>query len=117
MSPRVAVTLSCGDNGAFAAHVGPNPSRVEQNTSDAARRQINRSASHHHIYGRFGAAISNEAARRISAGLCESRARRRYRPRAAYLAPAMSQTILGNPRELFVVDDDVVPFGALPALA
>jgi hypothetical protein len=65
MSPRVAVTLSCGDNGAFAAHVGPNPSRVEQNTSDAARRQINRSASHHHIYGRFGAAISNEAARRI----------------------------------------------------
>jgi hypothetical protein len=52
-----------------------------------------------------------------SAGLCESRARRRYRSRAAYLAPAMSQTILGNPRELFVVDDDVVPFGALPALA
>ena len=65
MSPRVAVTLSCGDNGAFAAHVGPNPSRVEQNTSDAARRQIDRRASHHHIHRRLGAAIGNGAARRI----------------------------------------------------
>jgi hypothetical protein len=35
-----------------ATHIGPDPTRVDQNTSDAARRQINRSASHHHIHGR-----------------------------------------------------------------
>src|ERR1700730_15941937 len=29
-----------------AAHIGPDPSGVDQNTSDAARRQIDRSASH-----------------------------------------------------------------------
>jgi len=45
-----------------AAHIGPNPSRVDQNTSDAARRQIDRSASHHHIHSRLGAAIGDGAA-------------------------------------------------------
>jgi hypothetical protein len=48
-----------------AAHIGPNPSRVDQNTSDAARRQIDRSASHHHIHRRLGATIGNGAARPI----------------------------------------------------
>src|SRR3981081_2973276 len=48
-----------------AAHIGPDPSGVDQNTSDAARRQIDRSASHHHIYRRLGAPIGNGAARRI----------------------------------------------------
>jgi hypothetical protein len=47
------------------AHIGPNPSGVDQNTSDAARRQIDRSASHHHTHRRLGAAIGNGAARRI----------------------------------------------------
>ena len=35
-----------------AAHIGPDPSGVDQNTSDAARRQIDRSASHHHVHRR-----------------------------------------------------------------
>src|ERR1700730_5553835 len=56
MSRRMAVTLSCGDNGAL----GPPISVLTP-----ARRQIDRSASHDHIYRRLGAAIGNGAARRI----------------------------------------------------
>ena len=48
-----------------AAHIGPDPSGVDQNTSDAARRQIDRGASHRHIHRRLGAAIGNGAAGRI----------------------------------------------------
>jgi hypothetical protein len=34
------------------SHIGPDPAGVEQNTSDAARRQIDRCVSHHHIHSR-----------------------------------------------------------------
>src|ERR1700724_566781 len=47
----------------FATVVVVDPTRVDQNTSDdAARCQIDRSASHHHIHGLLGAAIGDGAA-------------------------------------------------------
>ncbi len=46
MSRRMAVTLSCGDNGALgAAHIGPDPSGVDQNTRRAAPNRSQRFAS------------------------------------------------------------------------
>ena len=62
----MAGTLSCGDNGALGSPISVlTPSGVDQNTSDGARRQIDRNASHHHVHRRLGAAIGNGAARRI----------------------------------------------------
>jgi hypothetical protein len=63
--PDNAPTAAEHQRVAAAAHIGPDPSGVDQNTSDAARRQIDRGASHHHIHRRLGAAIGNGAARRI----------------------------------------------------
>jgi hypothetical protein len=60
----MAVTLSCGDNGALGPPISVLTG-VDQNTSDAAWRQIDRGASHHHIHRRLGAAIGNGAAGRI----------------------------------------------------
>jgi hypothetical protein len=65
MSRRMTVTLSCGDNGALGPPISVLTHPGLQNTSDAARRQIDRSASHHHIHRRLGAATGNGAARRI----------------------------------------------------
>lgn len=48
-----------------AAHIGPDPSGINQNAGNAAGGEIARCASHHHIHGCLGAAIGNEAARRI----------------------------------------------------
>ena len=54
-----------GDNGALGPPISVLTHPGLQNTSDAARRQIDRSASHHHIHRRLGAATGNGAARRI----------------------------------------------------
>src|SRR5215204_4201505 len=49
----------------WTTHVRLHPSRIDENTGDAARGQINRGASHHHVHGRFGATVGDRSARSV----------------------------------------------------
>jgi hypothetical protein len=66
MSRRMAVTLSCGDNGALGPPISvlthPGLTKIQVMPSGA---KIDGRASHHHIHGRLGAAIGNGATRII----------------------------------------------------
>ena len=66
MSGRMAVTLSCGDNGALGPPISvltqPGLTKTQVMPRGA---QIDRRASHHDIYGRLGTAIGDGATRPI----------------------------------------------------
>ena len=66
MSRRMAVTLSCGDNGALGPPISvlTHPGLTKTQVLPRGAKS-DRSASHHHIHRRLGAAIGNGAARRI----------------------------------------------------
>src|SRR5215213_2159085 len=49
----------------WTTHVRLHPSGIDENTGDAARRQIDRGASHHHVHGRFGATVGDRSAGRV----------------------------------------------------
>jgi NAD(P)-dependent dehydrogenase (short-subunit alcohol dehydrogenase family) len=60
---RHALSRGLGPMG--PAHVGLHPARIDDNTSDAARGEIDCEATHHHVHSRLRAAIGKGAPRSI----------------------------------------------------